>query len=52
MDLEKAAGICALDGAHPNPLLADHQPVLDDARARVPTAVLGEDLQILAPAPS
>jgi ribonuclease BN (tRNA processing enzyme) len=45
------AGVGQLTLIHLNPLLADHQPVLDDARARVPTAVLGEDHQILAPAP-
>jgi ribonuclease BN (tRNA processing enzyme) len=46
------AGVGQLTLIHLNPLLADHQPVLDDARARVPTAVLGEDHQILAPGPA
>ena len=44
------AGVGQLTLIHLNPRLADHQPVLDDARALVPTAVLGEDHAILAPA--
>ena len=44
------AGVGQLTLIHLNPLLPDHQPVLDDARTRVPTAVLGEDRRILTPA--
>ncbi len=39
------AGVDELTLIHLNPLLSDHRPVLDDARAVTPTARLGEDEQ-------
>ncbi len=42
-----AAGAGQLTLIHLNPLLADHRAVLEDARAVVPGAQLGEDGQVL-----